>query len=59
VTAPIVETIDLTKVFPMSGGPVAALRGVSLRIEEGDSSGPRHDSVITTSWRGAETLESA
>jgi putative ABC transport system ATP-binding protein len=36
VKPPIVETNDLSKVFPMSAGPVTALRDVTLRIDEGD-----------------------
>ncbi len=32
----IVEARDLTRVFPMSAGPVTAVRDVSLRVERGD-----------------------
>ena len=31
----IVEARDLTRVFPMSAGPVTAVRGVSLRVDPG------------------------
>ena len=34
---PIVEAAGLTKVFPMPAGPVVALRGVSLRVDSGES----------------------
>src|SRR5688572_1125154 len=33
---PIVEARDVTRVFPMSAGPVTAVHGVSLRIDRGE-----------------------
>src|SRR5688572_18902465 len=33
---PIVEARDVTRVFPMSAGPVMAVHGVSLRIDRGE-----------------------
>jgi putative ABC transport system ATP-binding protein len=36
VSRPIVEARELTKVFPMPAGPVTALSGVSLRVDQGD-----------------------
>jgi putative ABC transport system ATP-binding protein len=36
MTTPLIEARALTKIFPMGGGPVHALRDISLRIEAGD-----------------------
>lgn len=36
MTQPLVETRDLSKVFPMGGGPVHALRAIDLRITHGE-----------------------
>jgi putative ABC transport system ATP-binding protein len=51
MTPPIVEASNVSRVFPMAAGPVAALRGVSLGIAAGDYLG-----VIGPSGCGKSTL---
>jgi putative ABC transport system ATP-binding protein len=36
MSAPLIEGRSLTKVFPMGGGPVQALRDISVRIDAGE-----------------------
>lgn len=47
----VIETIELTKVFPMATEEVHALRGVSLAVEEGEFA-----SIIGPSGSGKSTL---
>lgn len=51
MTAPIVEARNVSRVFPMPAGPVAALREVSLRIAGGEYIG-----VVGPSGCGKSTL---
>lgn len=51
MTAPIVEARNVSRVFPMPAGPVAALREVSLRIAAGEYIG-----VVGPSGCGKSTL---
>jgi ABC-type lipoprotein export system ATPase subunit len=51
VTTPIVEASNVSRVFPMRAGPVAALRDVSLRIGAGEYLG-----VVGPSGCGKSTL---
>jgi putative ABC transport system ATP-binding protein len=51
VNSSIVETRNVSKVFPMPGGPVSALRDISLRISPGEYLG-----VVGPSGCGKSTL---
>jgi putative ABC transport system ATP-binding protein len=51
VSGPIVEARNVSRVFPMAAGPVAALRDVTLRIEPGEYIG-----VVGPSGCGKSTL---
>jgi putative ABC transport system ATP-binding protein len=51
VSAPIVEARNVSRVFPMAAGPVAALSGVSLHIAAGEYIG-----VVGPSGCGKSTL---
>ena len=51
MSTPIVEARNVSRVFPMAAGPVAALRNVTLRIEPGEYMG-----VVGPSGCGKSTL---
>lgn len=51
MTAPIIEARDVSRVFSMPAGPVAALTGVSVQIDRGDYLG-----VVGPSGCGKSTL---
>jgi len=51
VSTPIVEARNVSRVFPMAAGPIAALRNVTLRIEPGEYMG-----VVGPSGCGKSTL---
>jgi putative ABC transport system ATP-binding protein len=51
VTRPIVEARGVSRIFPMPGGPVTALSGVSLRVDEGD-----YVAIVGPSGCGKSTL---
>ena len=51
MSTPIVEARNVSRVFPMAAGPIAALRNVTLRIEPGEYMG-----VVGPSGCGKSTL---
>ena len=50
-TQPAIEAVDVTRVYQLGGVEVAALRGVSLRIESGE-----YASIVGPSGSGKSTL---